>query len=112
MDIEEAVTAIKTWIGPMRKVHKDNDFANEFIDAAWELALAALREKAERERTGGWISVKTPPKKNGSYNVMIKLDDLNVISTSFYYSRQKKWSKDMNIPHWQPLPKPPKGAQE
>lgn len=34
MTVKEAITAIKTWEGCMRKTYKDNEFTMEFIEAA------------------------------------------------------------------------------
>lgn len=43
MTNEEAVTGIKTWLGAMRKIHAKDDFATEFIEAAWHLAKLQLQ---------------------------------------------------------------------
>lgn len=99
-------------------------------DEALELALAALREKAERERTGGWISVEDRlPHFNQNYIVCCddswcSMDEgiwyqSDVLVIADFYNGTWTWndggaeySLEDIVTHWQPLPKPPKGEQE
>lgn len=48
MTYEKAADAIKTWIGPMRKIHQGDDFANEFIDCAEFMTKSVVREAVEK----------------------------------------------------------------
>lgn len=118
MTIEKAISEIEN----------EGLYGNQMHQETLELALAALREKAERERTGGWISVKDElPKKEGWYHVAL-LDtktgktyveqDLYAIELAEKNHHERGFCKDGRwdgrevVTHWHYFPKPPKGAQE
>ena len=62
MTYEEAANAIKTWFGPMKKLHEGDDFANEFIDAADFMTSSVVREAVEKQ-------IPQKPKRSGKYGV-------------------------------------------
>ena len=100
------------------------------LEVLYEDDGEALREKAERERTGGWISVEDRlPHFNQNYIVCrddswCSMDEgiwyqSDVLVIADFYNGTWTWndggaeySLEDIVTHWQPLPKPPKGAQE
>ena len=109
MDIEKAIKWAQSRIeGCLTKESRE----------MYQTCIEALREKAERDRTGGWISVEErlpkefesviiqrPGKGKGKVIVEAGCRDFNGW-WKVYGTRTK------NVTHWQPLPKPPKGAKE
>lgn len=122
MTIEDAVTAVKTWLGMMRKAHDGNEFATEFIDAAWFLAKMAIQESSKND----WISVAdrlpdTIPCNAGtaySEAVVVLTDNKKVLTAVYdgndFICDASFWEAEGDrITHWKsvlPLPELPKEA--
>lgn len=77
---------------------------------------------AWNRREGGWISAdERLPEKSGEYVCLTRIKTRLVLD---YSAKHKKFnardslseqladSYSINVTHWQPLPEPPKGAQE
>ena len=77
----------------------------------WTRCPRSVAEEASINRADGWVSAKTPPKKNGIYIIDIGLE----YAIPSYFDTKYGWNTGVllnkEILHWQPLPQPP-GEEE
>lgn len=111
----EAANAIKTWLGPMRKVHSGNDFGNEFIDAADFMTRSFVRENVEKAiMSKEWNDChkSIPTAKYGESDDVIALGENGIMYILYFdggnwcYPTGECFDR-CRITHWIPLPDRP-----
>lgn len=78
----------------------------EAIARRYETGKIGFRQALEEAHNmDKWVDVKTPPEKDGNYNVAFS----NMVIGSCYYSLKSGWVYDNRYPvtHYQPLPAAP-----